>query len=321
MTMPLTMRQRFSLARFLRGPGPETGPVLLDRRRVYILPTRQGLILGMVLIAILLGAINYDNALAFALVFLLAGLSVVSILHTWHNLQGLQVEAGRCSAVFAGAQARFPIGLRNETRQSRPALSLLLPDGTQTVLDVPPGLHWTTLSRPALRRGRLALGRFRVATRFPLGLFRAWSPLELTMHCLVYPAPASLALLPVAQSGTTGSGGERGQGHDDFTALRPYHTGDSVRHVHWKAVARGQGMHTKQFAGEAPQELWLDWNLLPGLLPTEEKLSQLCRWVLEADNGGLRYGLRLPERSIAPGFGPAQRSLCLEALALFGERS
>jgi uncharacterized protein (DUF58 family) len=92
-----------------------------------------------------------------------------------------------------------------------------------------------------------------------------------------------------------------------------------VRHVHWKAVAREQGLHTKQFAGETAQELWLAWELLPGLAP-EEKLSHLCRWVLEADSGGLAYGLRLPARTIPPGSGPAQRSQCLEALALFGER-
>lgn len=318
--MPLTMRQRFSLARFVRGPGPETGPVLLDRRRVYILPTRQGLLLGAVLIAILLGAINYDNALAFALAFLLTGLCLVSILHTWHNLQGLRVEAGRCPPVFAGGEARFPVGLGNEAGHLRPALALVLPDGTETVLDLPPGLQWTTLSRPAPRRGRLALGRFRMATRFPLGLFRAWSPLELAASCLVYPAPSPPAPLPPGQFAATGSGGERGQGHDDFTALRPYLNGDSLRHVHWKAVARGQGMHIKQFAGEAPQELWLAWELLPGLA-TEERLSRLCRWVLEADAAGLAYGLRLPERTIPPGSGPAQRLCCLEALALHGERA
>jgi len=316
---PLTLRQRFSLARFLRGSGAEPGPIRLDRRRVYILPTRQGLLFGAVLLAILLGAINYDNALAFALVFLLAGLGVVSILHTWRNLQGLCVEAGRCPAVFAGEQARFPIGLRNDTGETRPALTLRLPDGTETMLDVPSGLHWAELSLPAPQRGRLALGRFTVATRFPLGLLRAWSPLELSMDCLVYPAPAPQRGLPPAQPGAASGGSEHGQGHDDFTALRPYHAGDSLRHVHWKAVAREQGMYTKQFAGEQAQELWLSWELLPGLA-TEARLSRLCRWVLEADAAGLSYGLRLPDRNIAPGFGPSQRRRCLEALALYGER-
>ena len=319
MATPLTLRQRFSPARFLRGLGVESGPILLDRRRVYILPTRQGLLLGAVLIAILLGAINYDNGLAFALVFLLAGLGVVSILHTWRNLLGLQIEAGRCQAVFAGEQARFPLGLHNAGTESRPAVTLTLSGGGETGLDVAPGLQWTELARPAPQRGRLRLGRLTIATRFPLGLFRAWSPLELAMDCLVYPAPAPQRGLPAGLPGAAGSGGERGQGHDDFATLRPYHAGDSLRHVHWKAVAREQGMHTKQFAGEAAQELWLAWELLPGLA-VEARLSRLCRWVLEADAAGLAYGLRLPDRVIAPDFGPGQRRRCLEALALYGER-
>lgn len=314
----LTWRQRLSLARFLRGTGTEAGPVTLDRRRVYILPTRQGLLFGAVLLAILLGAINYDNALAFALVFLLAGLGLVSILHTWRNLQGLRLEPGRCKPVFAGETARFPLGLCNDDAQPRPAIALALADGGESVTDVAPGRQWLELARTAPRRGRLALGRLTVATRFPLGLFRAWSPLELALDCLVYPAPAPQHGLPPGLPGAAG-GGERGLGQDDFAALRPYHPGDSLRHVHWKALAREQGMHTKQFAGEAAQELWLAWELLPGLT-VEERLSRLCRWVLEADAAGLAYGLRLPDRAIAPDLGPAQRRRCLEALALYGER-
>lgn len=320
MTTPLTLRQRFNPARFLRGLGVESGPIELDRRRVYILPTRQGLLFGAVLIAILLGAINYDNGLAFALVFLLTGLGMVSILHTWRNLQGLRLEAGRAQAVFAGEPARFPLGLYNNGSESRPAVTLAPAAGGTITLDVAPGMQWIDLTRTAPRRGRLSLGRLTISTRFPLGLFRAWSPLELNMDCLVYPAPAPQRGLPPGQPGVTGSGSERGQGHDDFAALRPYHAGDSLRHVDWKAVAREQGMHTKQFAGEAAQELWLAWELLPNLT-AEARLSRLCRWVLEADAAGLAYGLRLPDRIITPDFGPAQRRRCLEALALFGEAS
>lgn len=319
MATPLTLRQRFGLARFLHGLGAETGPVTLDRRRVYILPTRQGLSFGVVLIAILLGAINYDNGLAFALAFLLAGLGVVSILHTWRNLLGLRLEAGRCQPVFAGEMARFPIGVHNDGKAVRPAVTLTASQGDDVTLDVVPGTQWVELTRPATRRGRLPLGRLTVVSRFPLGLFRAWSPLELAAECLVYPAPAPQRSLPPTQTGAVGSSGGQGQGHDDFAALRPYRAGDSLRHVHWKAAAREQGLHSKQFAGEAAQELWLAWELLPGL-DVEARLSRLCRWVLEADAAGLAYGLRLPDRSIAPGLGPAQRRRCLEALARYGEQ-
>ena len=46
----------------------------LDRRHVYIFPTRHGFTLGVMLVVILLGAINYDNALGYLLAFLLGGL-------------------------------------------------------------------------------------------------------------------------------------------------------------------------------------------------------------------------------------------------------
>ena len=102
--------------------------------------------------------------------------------------------------------------------------------------------------------------------------------------------------------------------------MRPYHAGDSLRHVHWKAVAREQGMQTKVFSGDQTEQLWLGWELLPGL-DVETRLQRICRWVLEADSAGIAYGLTIPGRQIAPALGESHRRRCLEALALFGEPS
>ncbi len=316
----LTWRQRFDPARFLRGFGPEAGPVTLRRDRVYILPTRQGLLFGLVLLAMLLGAINYDNSLAYALVFFLASLGIVAILHTYRNLRGLTVQAGRCMAVFAGETARFTLGLENDGANTRHAIALALPQGEELVVDVTPGLQWVSLATPTARRGRLALGRVTLGTRFPLGLLRAWAHVDLGMQCLVYPAPTPVRGLPTASPGRGGRGGNRGQGHEDFASLRPYHPGDSLRHVHWKAVAREQGLQTKQFSGDQTEEMWLAWDLLPGV-NVETRLQRLCRWVLEADAAGIAYGLLLPDRRIEPTLGETHRRRCLEALALFGEEA
>ena len=45
-----------------------------DRKHVYIFPTRHGVMLGAMMLVILLGSINYDNALGYLLTFLLFGL-------------------------------------------------------------------------------------------------------------------------------------------------------------------------------------------------------------------------------------------------------
>ncbi len=319
MATQLTWRQRLRLARFFRGLGPEPGPVTLDRNRVYILPTRHGLLLALVIGAIFIGGVNYDNSLAFMLAFLLGGLALIAILHTYRNLAGLVIEAGRCLPVFAGEIARFQLGIRNDTAVPRLAVGLAPEGEAAMVVDLVPGMNWVELPRPAQRRGRQQLGRVTVATRFPLGLFRAWSPFELAMGCLVYPAPAPQRGLPRPQWGSGGNVGDQGRGDDDFAALRPYHAGDSLRHVHWKAVAREQGLQTKQFGGHQLEELWLSWELAGGV-PVEARLERLCRWVLEADAAGIAYGVVLPDFRLPPAHGAAQRRAALEALALFGER-
>jgi uncharacterized protein (DUF58 family) len=154
-------------------------------------------------------------------------------------------------------------------------------------------------------------------TRFPLGLFRAWSYIEPEAKCLVYPRPERTQLPPISSDATAGAVRALAQGNDDFSGLRAYQLSDSPRHVAWKAVARSDDMLTKQFTGNAAAELWLEWALLPAGLDTEQRLSRLSGWVLAAEQAGARYGLRLPGIELALERGDAHCAACLTALALF----
>jgi uncharacterized protein (DUF58 family) len=299
-------------------PAPEAAPVILTQRRIYILPTRHGLIFALLLLAMLLGAINYANSMGFVLTFLLGSLAVVSILHTWRNLAQLTVSVDKSAPVFAGQEARFQICLGNPGNIPRYAIGLRAGKDSGNFTDVAPHqVACLAFTQPARQRGLLHATRFTLFSTFPLGLFRTWSHLNLDMNCLVYPRPAPERLpLPLARAEAR-DGTRNGEGHEDFSGLRTYHSGDSLRHVAWKAVAREQGMLTKQFSGEAQQEVWLDWDALTGL-DTEARLSRLTRWVLDADASAQAYGLRLPGRILAPATGTEHRRQCLEALALFG---
>lgn len=300
----------------------EAGPVVLDRRRIFILPTRHGLMFSMALLAMLTGSINYSLSLGYALTFLLGSMALVSILHAFRNLLNLQVRAGKAAPVFAGQTAIFPVHLDNPGAMARQVVGLTHAKQPPEFTDIPAGLSAALrLAVPDTRRGRLKAGKFSLFTRFPIGLFHAWSNLQLDMECLVYPHPDnSNAPLPLSRNVAGQGGTGYGQGHEDFAGLRPYHPGDSLRHVAWKAAARGQGLLTKQFSGQARPELWLDWETLPGM-GVEERLSRLTRWVLEADAAGLHYGLRLPDRTLELGLGKDHQRRCLEALALYGLES
>lgn len=306
------------LQRFLRRDEPEAGPVTLGRRRIYILPTRNGVAFAMILLAMLLGAVNYQNSLAFAFTFLLTALAVVSIIHTFRNMHALTIRAGKSQPVFAGDPVRFTVNVDNTIGRARYALHITLDDQPPTFLDLPQnGGQWVTLSLSSQRRGLLHPGRITLFTRYPLGLFLAWSFVHLEMPCLVYPRPAMQRSLPLELLNHCGSLGDRGNGSDDFSALRNYQAGDSLHHVHWKAVAREQGLMIKQFGGGLTEEVWLRWEHTVGL-PLEDRLSLLTGWILDADSLGLAYGLSLPDSEFKPARSELHRHHCLKALALFG---
>jgi len=309
---------RSQLYNLLFGPRvPEAGTIFLVQKRVYILPTRAGIAFATALALMLIGSINYNLSLGYILTFLLASMALVAILHTFRNLVHLRFSPGRADPVFAGETAWFELFVENRSAYERCSICLWH-DGKPTRCDVP-SRRGITISVPvaAPKRGWLTPGRITVDTRFPVGLLRAWSYVRPDMQCLVYPKPDD-GLLPLPDpSGGAGEKRSAGGGSDDFAGVRAYQAGDSPRHIDWKAVARERGLQTKVFSGRAAAELWLDWSELPRNMDLESKLSRLTRWVLAADQDGLRYGLRLPGVVRAPDAGEAHRLACLRELALY----
>ena len=319
--MPKSPRASTGLAGWFFGSrAAERGPITLGHRRVYILPTRLGLMFAVTLLIMLVGSINYVLSLGFMLTFLLAGMGIAGMVHTVRNLARLVISTGRVESVFVAEAAQFRLFVENAAQWQRPAIMFRHDaSGAQTVIDVPPrATAEVVLPVPAERRGWLVLSRITLETRYPLGLFRAWSHVQPEFRCLVYPRPEKSALPAASPDTTTGTRSVATQGTDDFSGLRNYQAADSPRHVAWKAVARGNTMLTKQFSGEASSELWLDWSLMPDALGIEARLSRLVGWVLEAESQGLRYALRLPDGEILPGHGEPHRANCLAALALYG---
>ena len=307
--------------KLLRTARPRTGSATLDRRHVYILPTRSGLLFGLILMGMLLGSINYSLSLGFVLTFWLAGMGLVAMLHTWRNLAHLDLSPGRTSPVFAGEAATLHYMVADKKLYPRHAIGLQCGNHPPAIGDVPGGgMAEIGIALPTERRGWLRPGRLTVFTQFPLGLFHAWGYVELDMACLIYPRPAPPGKpLPVFQTWPEQHGRFSTSGDEDFSGLRDYRTGDSMRRIDWKASARGMSLYTKEFEGEGQSQLWLDWETTPGH-DTEARLAQLVRWALDAHQESLNFGLKLPGSPIAPGCGDSHLHACLKAMALFGEQ-
>lgn len=296
---------------------PERGAIRLVRQRLYILPTGYGYTFAAMLFVLFLWATNYSNSMGFVLTFLLAAVALNSMWRCNTNLLHLHIQPGPVEPVFAGQMARFGLRLHAPDSAVRYGVALQWQDAEPVFADVTASGSDITISLPAERRGWLSPGRLRVLTRFPLGLFQAWSWVHFEQRCLVYPRPHGSQPLPTTHAVNPGMGAiTDGAGMDDFSDLRGYRPGDSPRHIAWKAAARSQDLRVKRFTGQTHPELWLDWHHVTRG-NTEERLSQLTQWLLTADHSGRDYGLRLPGVEFAPGRGSSHRRRCLEALALF----
>jgi len=292
---------------------------ILSNKRIFVLPTRQGAIFFAILVLMLLGAMNYSNSMAFVLTFWLGSVSLVSLLYTYRNLIKLEIKLAGAEPCFAGGHAIFNLLLNNTQSRQRFDIGIQNSTGITSTTSVgSEGYTQISLAVPAPRRGRLRLGRVTLSSCYPLGLFRAWAYVDIEAETLVYPRPADHAPLPQTGQGS----GERmettEEGSDDFHGFRSYQAGDSPRHIYWKALARGQGLMTKQFQRHQSPELWFDWTDTRGA-DIETRLSQLCRWLLDGDSQQQRFGLRLPGVVLAPAQGKDQLDQCLAQLALFGE--
>ncbi|MEA3411096.1 MAG: DUF58 domain-containing protein [Pseudomonadota bacterium] len=292
--------------------------IVLHRRRIYILPTRYGFYYAAMLAVLLASAMNYNNSMVFGLTFLLAGLGANAMWYAHRNLLNVRVEYLGAHPVFAGDETRFRFRLHNPSRLPRIGLTMRWREQPESIANLAPsGVDDVAIPVPARQRGLLKPDRFQLFTRFPFGLFHAWSWLDFDMTALVYPSPSKQAP-PFSDRGVAErpDAGASGPGEEDFSGLREYRVGDSMRRIAWKALARQENLLVKQYEGAGTPEVWLVWDDFHRF-DTETRLSRLCRMVLQAEQERLRYGLRLPTGSVAPGAGESHKRACLEALALY----
>lgn len=286
----------------------------------------SGRILVLTVAAMLVGAMNYGNNMAYILCFLIVSLMVVAWLQTRNNIRSLEVLGVQAKTAFAGGDVEFVLQVRNNSPQRRMALYLAAfgPEADQRIFgpfSLPPhGESEFNIQIPAHKRGMFILNGVTFLTGFPFGFFRVWRTQMLDIRYLIYPRPAGSLAWPEAETADDGvdyAEGHLSRGGDDFSGLRPYREGESQRHIDWKAVARGRPKAVKEFSGGGRIDLWFAWELAGGV-NEEARISQMTRWVLEADQMNVEFGLRVPGVTIDPASGSRHTRECLRALALYG---
>lgn len=292
----------------------------LNQRNIYIVPSRAGLAFGLTLLLLLVVSINYQLSLGFALTFLLAGSAAASMHMTHGSLRGLTLHLKPLQPAFDGEAAVMEMVVTN-AGASRLGVGFGLDLGARPI-----PLAYAEIAaqgQTSVHLGWLAPGRglhglplVRAESRYPFGLFRAWTIWRPAGQQWVYPRPETPVppwpQTDVAQ-GDDNPAARTGAG-TEFEGVRAYRRGDPLRQVVWKKAARTGEMISRETAGAVQREMWLQWRQAQGL-DTEARLSRLAAWAIAADAAGHSWGLRLPDVELAPAQGTAHRHAALQALA------
>lgn len=302
-----------------RRQGDDTLPLTLQRRRLYILPTRAGVGLGVLLMFMLIAGLNYANSLALFLTFLVGGFILVTMQLCHRNLLGASLQSADAPPTFASRTGYLHLTLGNSSALARYRIESGIEHEETRATDIPAnGTQRVDLPIMAVKRGRLTLDRLRLTTTHPFGLFRTWTWVHAPIEMLVYPRPSGSLPMPADSGNPTGNRTHGSAGTDEWRGLREFRDGDSPRQVDWKAYAREAPLLVKEYGATGADLRIFHFGQL-GTLDLETALEQLARWVVDAEDRGDRYGLHLPGVQLHPDRGPDHRHRCLAALALYGQ--
>ena len=236
--------------------------------------TPGGLIFLGILGIVAFAAWNTSNNLLFMVFSVLTSTLVVSLVIARANLRDLIVSARFPDHIFAGDPTPVIVLVRN-ARRLLPSFSVLVEarGPNPETKENRRRLMGSRFTKRALayfmyvphrasaeqrieqlfeKRGHVLITGFELSTRFPFGFFRRRRRLRARdVDIIVFPKPEpigdELHLLPM-NAGRHASV-RRGAGHDLLT-LRDYQPEDDLRHIDWKATARGQRLIVREFTAE-----------------------------------------------------------------------
>ena len=274
------------------------------------------------------GAVQ-NNGAAYLLCFLTIVLAAMSWLRARENLRGLEIIAGRIENAREGESSKLPLEIRATAGQTVCGVEILTAGSKRWsfIEQVESGSSVRlTLPLPAAEVGVQDSFHVRLRSAYPLGLFNAERDVEIRHTRKIHPRSEGSLALPAADPALAASslavtqkGGQPGREGDDFAGMREWQPGDSLRHVDWRAVARGRPLLVKQWSSGAGSAVTLEWEKLD--LPNAQRASQMARWIEHCEAANTPYALRLPHAEIPVNLGSTHVQQCLDALSEVAENT
>jgi uncharacterized protein (DUF58 family) len=241
--------------------------------------TREGKFFVGITLGVGFAAINTANNLLYLLLGMLLALIVVSGIMSELSLRDLTVarrlplraQVGRAHLVeievfnHKGRVPSYAIEVE-DLRAGQPA------DKRCFFLKISPrSAQVAAYRRTPTKRGRDVHVGFRIATRFPFGLFEKSREVAAEGDLIIYPAVDPVQL-PVSSRGrATGTAGVIGRGHgEEFLGVRAMREGEDPRDIHWRKSAAAGQMILRERAREARPDVAITLDVVRAATAVDE---------------------------------------------------
>ncbi|QQX82224.1 DUF58 domain-containing protein [Shewanella sp. KX20019] len=310
------LRNRFS--RWLSRRIPAAYRVTLSHKSIFILPTGFGFSWLLLISLLFVFGTNYQNNLVMGLSFLLLSVFNTCIIYSYRNLAGLTLSSTVSpSNTFAGQPCYIPVLLSSANNAFEIQLNFH-GHGSEVVKKVTDDTSVSNLCVDRTQRGTLTPGRIKVESRFPLGLCRVWSHVDLDITQVIYPKPIKNQHPLRSHPQSSNNSPELGKfvaGVDEFKGLKQYVRGEPLKQIAWKQWAQGRGMLTKEFQQPQGAPLWL--MLESDTHDLELNLSYLSWQAQQLSQNQQIFGLSIGATIIEPAQGEQHRVNVQTHLALY----
>lgn len=295
-------------------------------------------LLGVVLIG--LTAVDADINLLLLMFGFCIGAYFVNATYGWRSLRHLRVRRIVPESIVAGQPFQLRYIVSNEHRWAI-ARSVILedvfPNGSRDgapqafIRSLRPG-ESVTLNVPFVchRRGRIPLDAVRFISRFPFNLVTKAVRLKTSQELIVCPAlgrmlidPGSAARSTEAAASAANSG--RSRGDEEYSGIREYRHGDSVRKIYWRRSARTGQLVIRETTQSVHKLYWCVIDSRSNARDADETaaleatMSAAATFICSSLEQGASVGLICngdPLVILPPGSGRAYRPRLLRELAL-----
>ncbi len=260
--------------------------LVVPPRGQKVLPTGAGIALIIIALAIGLAAYNTASNILFIAFSLLLSTIVVSGILSWINFGRTAWRMTLRPPLRAGQQAVLSLEVLNRKR-FLPTYCLNFDfkassgDIGRLVLRqrLDPGeirrMEWSF--RPQ-RRGRELVEMTGVNSKFPFGFLHKHFGGRVAREVYVWPARIvyQVMLGAAPSSDTVGETVQRLGHGTEFISVRPYQSGDSHRHIHWKASARQRKLMVKQLLAENQRGYFISIETPVLIWENPGQFEQMC---------------------------------------------